>query len=376
LPNKYALDARHVRTLGENPERVLKTTQRFERLLPSLILNLAILHRDQRPAATLARQPAKRTGPRKATEPAWRAFQRRQKVRELGDRFVSYIDEGTGEPVVLLHGIPTWGYLWEDTIRVLTKDNRVIAPDLLGFGYSDKRDCFDRSIAAQTRRIAEFLDALEIESAHLVAHDIGGGVALRLATLHSERVRSLCLMNTICYDSWPIEMMLQFGHPLMRKKLSAATALKALRLALKMGFHSAPDREWLDGLLSPWRTEVGKLSLIRNASALNTNLTTEITHLLPRIPVPTLILWGEDDKFQRVEMGERLARDIPGAELHRIADARHFVMIDQPAAVHGHIKRFLRDLPQTEARVTTRVALRAGYAVGRSRQRRERVHAR
>jgi pimeloyl-ACP methyl ester carboxylesterase len=114
-----------------------------------------------------------------------------------------------------------------------------------------------------------------------------------------------------------------------------------LKQALKMGFHSTPDSGWLDGLLSPWRTEVGKLSLIRNASALNTNLTAEITHRLPNIAVPTLILWGEDDRFQVVKYAERLARDIPGAELQRIADARHFVMIDQPAQVHSHIRAFL-----------------------------------
>jgi pimeloyl-ACP methyl ester carboxylesterase len=94
-------------------------------------------------------------------------------------------------------------------------------------------------------------------------------------------------------------------------------------------------------LLSPWRTDVGKISLIRNASALNTNQTMEISRLLPALSVPTLILWGEDDAFQPVRWGERLARDIPGASLVRIAGARHFVMIDQPERVHRTIRDFL-----------------------------------
>ena len=97
----------------------------------------------------------------------------------------------------------------------------------------------------------------------------------------------------------------------------------------------------LDGLLSPYTTEVGKLSLIRNAAALNTNLTTELTALLPRINVPTLILWGEEDKFQVLKYAERLAWDIPDARLVRIPDARHFVMLDQPEAVSRQVREFL-----------------------------------
>jgi len=340
MPHAPGLTMERVEKLGEDPEKVLKAVARFEELLPSLILNIALLHQASPEEAVTRPAPSRPVRPRE--EPAWRAFQKRQKIVELGDRFVSYIDEGEGDPVVLIHGIPTWGFMWDETIRMLSKNHRVIAPDLLGFGYSDKRDCFDRSIARQTEMIDALMEELDIESAHVIAHDIGGGVALRLATLHAPRVRSLCVMNTVCYDSWPIEMMLQMGHPEMNRKFSASTIQKTLKFALKMGFHSSPDSDWMEGLLSPWRTEVGKLSLIRNSAALNTNLTTEITRLLPKISVPTLILWGEDDRFQPMKFGERLARDIPGAELERIADARHFAMIDQPAIVHANLRRFLR----------------------------------
>ncbi len=86
----------------------------------------------------------------------WKDFQAMQKVAEIGERFVSFVDEGAGEPVILIHGIPTWGYLWHRLVPVLSEQNRVIAPDLIGFGYSDKSDNFDRSIARQ----AEMIDAL------------------------------------------------------------------------------------------------------------------------------------------------------------------------------------------------------------------------
>jgi pimeloyl-ACP methyl ester carboxylesterase len=110
---------------------------------------------------------------------------------------------------------------------------------------------------------------------------------------------------------------------------------------LQQGFASSPDDDLLDGLLAPYSTEVGKLSLVRNAAALNTNLTTEITSLLPKIDVRTLVIWGEEDNFQLVKYAERLVSDIPNARLVRVKNARHFVMLDRPAEVAEHVSHFL-----------------------------------
>jgi pimeloyl-ACP methyl ester carboxylesterase len=271
----------------------------------------------------------------------WRDFQRLQRVTEIGDTFVSYLDDGRGEPVVLLHGIPTWSYLWTPVLGALTRVARVLAPDLAGFGFSDKRDRFDRSIARPAELVDRWMASIGLPSAVIVGHDIGGGVALRLATLFPSRVRKLCVMNTVCYDSWPVELMLQFGHPGADRRLSAAMAVRLLRQALQGGFARRPPAALLAGLLAPYATEVGKRSLIRNASALNTNLTTEIAPRLPSIGVPTLILWGEEDLFQTIAYGERLAWDIPGARLVRIAGARHFVMVDRPGVVARRLGDFV-----------------------------------
>lgn len=271
----------------------------------------------------------------------WREYQGLQRIAELGDQFVSYVDEGTGDPVVLIHGIPTWGYLWHGLIPELARTHRVLVPDLLGFGYSDRSDRFDRSIARQAEMIDAWMEQVGVARAVIIGHDIGGGVALRLATLFPHRVTRLVVMNTVCYDSWPIEAMLQFGHPDAYRKLSASAAITLLRQALKQGIASSPPDEVLTGLLAPYATEVGKLSLIRDAAALNTNLTTEITPLLSRIQAPSLILWGEEDVFQRVRYGERLAGDIPGAQLVRFQEACHFVMWDQREQVAEHVSAFL-----------------------------------
>jgi pimeloyl-ACP methyl ester carboxylesterase len=271
----------------------------------------------------------------------WRDYQQRQRVIELGDRFVSYVDEGNGDPIIMLHGIPTWGYLWEGMLPVLNRSHRVLIPDLLGFGYSDKSDRFDRAIDRQAEIIDKWMQALGLPNASIAGHDIGGGVALRLATLFPQRVRQLCVMNTVCYDSWPIEAMLQLGHPEAWRTMSAATVAALLRRALKRGCESTPPAAFLDGLLASYTTAVGKLSLIRNAAALNTNLTMEIIPWLSGIRVPTLILWGEEDTFQVAKYADRLALDIPGSRLIRIPHARHFVMVDQSEAVARHLDEWL-----------------------------------
>ena len=273
----------------------------------------------------------------------WKQFQAMQKVAEIGERFVSYVDEGAGEPVILIHGIPTWGYLWHRLVPVLSEQNRVLAPDLIGFGYSDKSDNFDRSIARQTEMIDALMEKMGIEQANIVAHDIGGGVVLRLATLYPHRVNKLCVMNSVSYDSWAIEAMIQLGHPSAYYMASASTTVATLRQMLKQGFAETPDDEVLDGIFAPYSTEVGKLSLIRNATALNTNLTTEITHLLHKIEAKTLILWGVEDKFQLLKFGKRLSDDIPNAKLIQIKDAGHFVMLDQPEEVADHVFSFLAE---------------------------------
>lgn len=269
----------------------------------------------------------------------WQEFQRKQRVVELGDSFVSYVDEGSGPPVVLLHGMPSWGYVWSSVLPALASRFRILIPDFAGFGYSDKRDSFDRSLTSQEAMIERWMDAIGLQRAAFVGHDIGGGVALRLATLHPSRVDRLSLINSICYDSWPGGLMLPLSHPESHRRLSSRRLMMLLKRGLRKGF-SSPNDEHLGGLLAPYATEIGKLSLIRNAVALNTNLTAEISRLLHQLRVPSLVVCGEDDPFQLMKYGSRLASDIPGAQLVRLQKARHFVMLDKPEIISDCLLQF------------------------------------
>ena len=256
---------------------------------------------------------------------------------------VAYTDEGDGEPVVLLHGIPTWSYLYHDVIPLMVSECRVLAPDLLGHGHSDRRDYFDRSLTAQTLMVVKFLDTLGIDQATIVGHDTGGGVALIMGIEHPDRVKRLVLANTVAYDSWPIDDMMMLGNPAWRTKTPAEVA-EFIASGLPDGLHNAErlTNEFRDGIIAPYSDEEGKISLIRNAIALNTNHTMALVERHKDIGAPTLVLWGVHDPWQTIADGERLSREIPGARLVRLENASHWLQQDVPGDFVREILDFVR----------------------------------
>ena len=275
------------------------------------------------------------------------AFRSRQQVIELDGIVdfpvrVAYTDVGEGEPIVLLHGIPTWSYLYNDVIPHLAEQYRVIAPDFLGHGWSDRRDRFDRSLVTQAQMIVRLLDALNLDRVNLVGHDTGGGVSLILAIEAPERIDRLVLANIVAYDSWPIDDMLMLGHPLWKHK-SNQEMVEYLQEGLAEGL-SRPERLtplFKAGIVAPYADDVGKISLIRNASALNTNHTMALVDRHSTITAPTLLLWGVDDPWQRIEDGERLAHEIPQAQLVRVEKASHWIPQDAPDEFARGVLTFL-----------------------------------
>ena len=275
------------------------------------------------------------------------AFRARQKTVTLDGiahlpLTVAYTDVGEGEPVVLLHGIPTWSYLYHDVIPLLEPHCRVLAPDFLGHGYSDRRDRFDRSLRAQTRMILGFLDALGIDAATIVGHDTGGGVALIMGIEHARRVKRLVLTNVVAYDSWPIDDMIDLGNPAWRDKPAAEVAA-FVASGLADGLHNAErlTPAFARNIVAPYSDEEGKISLIRNASALNTNHTMALVDRHKDIAAPTLVLWGVHDPWQTIADGERLAREIPDATLIRLENASHWLQQDAPEDFADAVIEFL-----------------------------------
>lgn len=247
---------------------------------------------------------------------------------------IRYIDlgEDINGTILLMHGIPTWGFLYHEVIPILAESGyRVIAPDFLGHGWSDRRDCFDRSFQDQAKMIVALLSALAIERVHVVGHDTGGAVALILAIEHASYVQGLVISNAVCYDRFDDDM-LDFGHPRRWKSRPLTDLVEALEASLAMGIANSNrlTSKFRQGIIAPWASEEGKLSLLRNASALNANQTMALVDRHGKISARTMILWGMNDPWQKSEDGQQLAQEIPGAIFKGIENASHWLQQDAP----------------------------------------------
>lgn len=258
---------------------------------------------------------------------------------------VRYVDLGQARrgTILLMHGIPTWGYLYHQIIPPLVAAGyRVIAPDFLGHGWSDRRDCFDRSFQDQARMITTLLSMLELERVHVLGHDTGGAVALILAIEHAALVERLVILNSVCYDRFDDDM-LDFGHPVRWGPRPVSDLVDALEESLATGLANPAQltREFREGIIAPWSSQEGKLSLLRNASALNANQTMALVDRHSTITAPTLVLWGMEDPWQHAEDGARLASEIPGARFAPLETCAHWVPQDDPQRLLVALEQFL-----------------------------------
>lgn len=244
------------------------------------------------------------------------------------------------EPVVFLHGIPTWGFLWRGVAPDLDGEFRTIVPDMVGYGNSSMHDGFDRSIRAQEQALSDLVDELGLDSFHLVAHDIGGGVALRYASHNPDRIDSLVCSNVVCYDSWPVEFISNLGLP-KTADMSEEELDGKLDFAFAEGAYGEADPAFVDGMKYPWLgRENGARALSRAAVSTNTNHTTEIDY--GAIDAPLLCLWAEDDMMQPIDYGEKLAEEL-GGEISRLGDAFHWVVEDRTGEYRDRLQAFLTE---------------------------------
>ncbi len=245
---------------------------------------------------------------------------------------------GSGPPVVFVHGIPTWSYLWRDIAPEVGSDHHVIVPDLVGYGNSSMHDGFDRSIRAQEQVLEQLIDELTEGEVVLAAHDIGGGVALRYTAHNSDRVAGLVMSNAVCYDSWPVEFISDLGLP-ETGHAPVEQIEKQVGGAFEAGVYDEADDEFVEGMVAPWLSEEGVTSLSRCAVSTNTNHTTELDY--DSIDTELLCLWGGEDTFQPIEYGERLVNDL-GGEMVELA-AYHWLPYDRSEEYVEQFQQFLTE---------------------------------
>lgn len=269
---------------------------------------------------------------------------------EHGGLRLHYVDEGAGDPVLLLHGEPTWSYLYRKVIPPVAEVARVIAPDYRGFGRSDKPLAIeDYTYDGHTADVVRLVEALDLRRLTVVVQDWGGPIGLRLAVERPDRVARLVIMNTgIHAGRAPSEEWLRFrdfvrrvGTDLLPGRLVRLSCMQPLDEAVEEAYSAPfPVPESKAGVLAfpelvptaPDRPGAAAMLRVRDA--------------LARWERPALVLFGDADPIFSVRTGERFCELIPGAlPLEVVSGAGHYLQEDCGEEIGERIARFVSDGP-------------------------------
>lgn len=238
---------------------------------------------------------------------------------------------GQGPAVVLVHGTPWSSWTWGNLAAQLAERFTVYVFDHLGFGASDMGTDQDVSLAAQGERLAGLLDYWELDRPALVAHDIGGAVALRAHLIHQRQVSALALIDVVALGSWGSPFFrLVWEHSAVFEQLPTAIHEGVLRAYVGTAQPHSLERSVEDALIAPWLTAAGQAAFYRQIAQADQRDTDELEPLFGQITAPSLVIWGEDDPWIPVERGVELSERIPGARLERLPGAGHLVQVDRP----------------------------------------------
>jgi pimeloyl-ACP methyl ester carboxylesterase len=259
---------------------------------------------------------------------------------DVGAGAIAYHDVGEGPAVVLLHGFPLSSYLWRRLVPALAGAHRVIAPDLLGLGDSDKPADAALDIRAQAGYVRSLLAQLGVDRFAVIGHSTGGGVAQLLAA--DGVVETLVLIDTIAFDHWPAQAAteVQVATP---DQETFETVELVLRSAFTVG---TGDVEFaladLERYLDPWRDPSVIPAFFRWARALDGRGLRDLRAAMGSWTMPTLVLWGERDPFHDVAIAEELQAAIPTASLGVVPGCGHFLPEEASETIFPIIAEYLR----------------------------------
>jgi len=257
---------------------------------------------------------------------------------------IAFDSYGTGKDVVLVHGTPTNACIWYDTLQFLQSEYRVHLFDLPGYGESEKFESQDVRLRSFAKTLAELITHLGLNKPHLVGHDFGAATVLGAHLIEKIDVASITIIDGVVLNPWGTPFS---RHVKEHESVFAAVPAYVHSAILKAHLGTAMSRELSEDklklLMSPWEGKQQQAAYYRQVAQYDYEYTEQLQELYPSIGAPTLIMWGEEDKWVDISDGRRLESLIPNAKFQPLPDAEHFSMLDTPNLLNQTLKSWLSE---------------------------------
>lgn len=269
----------------------------------------------------------------------------------VGGHMMNYVDEGSGKPLLCVHGNPTWSFYFRNLVHEFSPRRRVVVPDHIGCGLSDKPQNYRYTLARHVANLESLILSLDLRDIDLLVHDWGGPIGLSVATRHPERFSRIIITNTAAFRSQELprllwlarlpgvgELLIRGLNAFVQTTLVTATAKpKQLRGAVRKGF------------LLPYNSWANRIATARFVQDIPLGPTSsswpdlvQLEQGLPRLnDKPILLLWGEKDWCFTTRMRDRFQDIFPHAKSVGLASAHHLLFEDEPEACIRAVGEFL-----------------------------------
>lgn len=272
-----------------------------------------------------------------------------------------YVDEGEGEPVVMVHGNPTWSFYYRALVKALAPDYRCVVPDHVGMGKSDKPpdERYEYRLRRRVDDLEALLDHLAItRGVTLVVHDWGGMIGMAWAARHVERVARLVIMNTAAFPlpaerpfHWPLKLTRTPLGGVLVKRLNAFAEVAARTCVTRAPMPRAVRKAYT----APYDTPANRVATLRFVQDIplgpedpGYRIVEDTERALPRLAHrPAIIFWGEKDFVFDLPFLRRWEHHLPDAEVVRFPDCGHYVLEDATDEIVPRVRRFLDAHPLT-----------------------------
>ncbi len=289
---------------------------------------------------------------------AWRSeYPFASNFLQLGPHRLHYVDERGGnaegrDPVLMVHGNPTWSFYWRRMIGCLSPERRTIAVDHLGCGLSDKPVDYDYCLQNHIDNLCNLIDELDLKNVTLMAHDWGGSIGLGALLARKERFKKIVLFNTGAFPP----PYIPFRIRVCRWPLIGRWGVQGLNMFARAATFMATEQKGglpkniADGMLAPynsWNNRIAIYHFVKDIPLSQRHRTWSVLEqiesgLSELADWPVMMAWGMKDWCFRPDCLERFSGHWPHAEIHRIANAGHYVIEDAAEEVEQLAQKFLQ----------------------------------